>query len=112
MNSPEAVNVPEFVKGQVSAYCYMVERGKLAAEVPVQNRYIEELQHYVCEKHGLKTYAIEFYSGWTDLWIYEKPYVLELIRTTSSKPKSVFDHWVLGKLFGFSDSAIEEFLRS
>lgn len=51
-------------------------------------------------------------KDWSTLWIYKKDIMLEIIKALPDNPKSVFDHWVLGKAFGYSDKAIEGFLAS
>ncbi len=111
MNSPEAVNVPEFVKGQVSIYCYLIQRGKPAAILPIQNRYVDELQKYVESEYELHIYAEPLAKGWTTLWIYKDSYIPEIIQNLPQEPETVFDHWVLGKIFGYSDEAIHQFLE-
>jgi len=57
--------------------------------------------------------SVNFLSnGWFRLWIFKKDIMLEIIKVLPDKPNSIFDHWVLGKVFGYSDEAIEEFLTS
>jgi len=112
LNSFKVINIPEFVKGQVSAYCYMIQRGKPSAILPIQNRYIDELQRYIESQYGLHVYAEELTEEWTTLWIYKDSYMLKIIQGLPHKPETVFDHWVLGKIFGYSDEAIGKCLRS
>ena len=112
VSSPEIVNIPEFVKGQVSAYCYMVERGKPSAILEIQNRYVAELQRYIESQYGLHVYAEKLAEEWTTLWIYKDSHILKIIQNLPYKPETVFDHWVLGKIFGYSDEAIGKCLRS
>lgn len=98
--------------GQVDAYCYMVERGKPAALVPVQERWLEEVSRLVTDTYGLKVYTESLSDGWAGLWIYKYPHVLEVIKAMRQAPQTVFDHWALGKLFGYTEEAIHEFLLS
>jgi hypothetical protein len=98
--------------GELDAYCYMVQRGKPAALVPVKGRYLEEALAVITARYGLKSYAEELANGWCMLWIYKYPHILEVIKATPQAPKTVFDHWVLGKLFGYEEAAIEDFLKT
>lgn len=112
MNSPEAVDIPEFVRGQVSVYCYMIQRGKPSAILPIQNRYTDELQRHIESQYGLHVYTEALTEKWTTLWIYKDSYMLKIIQGLPHKPETVFDHWVLGKIFGYSDEAIRQDLES
>ena len=38
--------------------------------------------------------------------------MLEIIKALPHNPKTVYDHWVLGKAFGYSDESIGEFLTT
>lgn len=106
------VSVPERLLGQIDAYCYMVQRGKPASTIPVQERYLETVSRTVTETHGLNIYVEPLSEGWVNVWIYKYPHILQVIQALQQAPKTVFDHWVLGKLFGYSEEAIHEFLRS
>lgn len=77
--------------------------------VAVQERYRDEITSLVAE-HGLKAYTEPLAEGWFTLWIYRYPHILEIIRSVPQAPKTVLDHWLLGKLFGYEESAIHEFL--
>jgi hypothetical protein len=89
----------------------MVKRGKPSAILPVQNRYVKQAKEKILKNYGLQVYEQQLSEGWTVLWIYKKDYMLEVIKMLPEKPKTIFDHWVLGKVFGYSDEAIEEFIR-
>lgn len=99
--------------GKVETYCYMVKRGKSAAMIPIKNSQLNGLKNIIETRFELKTYVEDLVDGeWTTLWIYKKDYILDIIKSLPEQPKTVFDHWVLGKLFGYSDEAIEEFIRA
>lgn len=102
----------DWLKSQVEAYCYMVSRGKPAAVLAIQNRYSTEINSIVKSFQGLKTFEQFLSEGWISLWIYKKDYILEVIKSLPEEPKTIYDHWVLGKVFGYSDEAIEEFIRN
>lgn len=100
----------ERVLGTLEAYCYMVRRGgKPAANVPLQDRYLEEARAVV-EQHGLQCHVEELAPGWKTVWVYRFPHILEVIKAVRQAPETAFDHWVLGKLFGYSEEAIQAFV--
>lgn len=102
----------DWFNGQIDSYCYMVSRGKPAALMPVQKRNISSLKSMIVNTYNLKTYEQPLDKQWVSLWIYKKDFMLEIIKCLPEKPKTIFDHWVLGKAFGFSDEAIEEFIKN
>jgi len=104
----------EFTKGQIDKYCESVIAGcKPVAMFPIQDRYIEESIKIINENYNgsLLSHTEFLYKDWTTVWIYKKPFMIEIIKSLSEKPKTIFDHWVLGKAFGYSDEAIEEFIK-
>ncbi len=112
MSSPEIVNIPEFVKGQVSVYCEMIKRGKPSAILPIQNRYVDELQSYIESEYGLYVYTETLTEEWNNIWIYKDSHMLKIIQSLPHEPETEFDHWVLGKMFGYSDEAIRQYIES
>lgn len=101
----------EFLKGQIFTYCELVARGKPAAIISIQDRYVNEAIEVVkCNK--LYHIVEELSEGWKTLWIYKERYMEEIIKKMPEKPKTVYDHWVLGKIFGYSDEAIKEYLET
>jgi len=97
------------LKEKIYNYCYQIKTGKPISNTAIQNRYVDEAK-LIINGNKLK-YFFEFLSNdWSTLWIYEKNIMLEIIKALPDKPNSIFDHWVLGKAFGYSDEAIEEFL--
>jgi len=99
------------LKTQINNYCYLVQRGKPSAMLQVQNRYVNEAMEIVEGYKGL--YYINKYlsDGWREFWIYRKPFMLEVIKSLPEKPKTIYDHWLIGKAFGYSDEAIEEYIN-
>jgi len=96
--------------GEIQAYCYMVQRGKPAAMVPIQKRHLKKAVTFIVKEFDLKYHIDLLCEGWATLWIYKQPHIREVIKTVSDKPETVFDHWVLGKLFGYEEAAIGDFL--
>ena len=97
--------------GEISAYCYMVDRGKPAACLAVKEDETSEAIHYVHCVHDLRTLVKPLGYEWKTLWIYKKPFVLELIENAPEGNEAVV-HWYWGKLFGYSDESIESYLGS
>jgi len=100
----------EFTLGQIDIYCNMVLAGvKPAACFPIQSRHKEESLKQI-EVYGLKIYCNTLADGWETIWIYKYDHILEVIKASPDFPKNTFDHWLLGKLFGYSEEAISQFL--
>jgi hypothetical protein len=95
---------------KIQNYCDYVIAGKPTANLPIQSRYITEAKNLIHTGYNLKTYIEPLVENWSVLWIYRKDFMLEIIKALPDKPSSVLDHWVLGKAFGYTDEAIEEFL--
>lgn len=101
----------EFLKGQIYTYCELVDRGKPAAIISVQDRYLIEAIEII-KSNKLNFLVEELSEGWKTLWIYKDKYIQEIIKKMPEKPKTIYDHWVLGKIFGYSDEAIKSFLET
>lgn len=100
----------DYLDGQIEAYCYMVKNGKPAAMLPIQERYIDDAIEKVTSISNLNTFIEELSDGWRVLWIYNYPHIKEIIKSSQQAPDTLFNHWVLGKLFGYSEEAINEYL--
>lgn len=99
-------------RGEIDTYCYLVQRGKPAAMLSVQKRYLDEAIALVSELHRLMFYTEKLTEDWGVLWIYRYPHILEVIKSLPQVPNTVVDHWLLGKLFGYEEIAIQEFLET
>lgn len=95
--------------GRLRVYCEMVQRGKPAAMFPIQARYANEAKTII-QSYGLHEYLEKLAEGWLTLWIYKFPHILEVIKSVPQAPSTAYDHWVLGKLFGYSEEVIHEFI--
>lgn len=100
------------ITSTVYLYCYMVQRGKPCACETIQDRYVIEIVKKIKESFQLKTYIENLAPGWKTLWIYKYDYMLEIIKLLPEEPKTGFEHWILGKAFGYSDEAIKDFLET
>jgi len=99
------------LKSKIDVYCYMVSRGKPAAMLAVQDRYIDEAMKQIT-KNNLMLLVEDLCEGWKTVWIYRNAYMEEIIKCLPEEPKTAYEHWVLGKAFGYSDEVIAEFIRT
>ncbi|MCL6458871.1 MAG: hypothetical protein K6T85_12765 [Gorillibacterium sp.] len=95
---------------ELVVYCDLVKKGKPAACIPLQTRHVEEALVMVGKE--LLTHVEHLSDGWVTFWIYKYPHILEAIKNTPQTPKTAYDHWVLGKLFGYEEVAIQEFIET
>ena len=103
----------ERIAGELFTYCYVVKTGsKSVVMMPIQNRYLEEAKITVENTDGLKFYSEFLYEGWATIFIFKHDYMLEVIKNSPDEPKTVYDHWVLGNMFGYSDEEIGRFIES
>ena len=100
----------ETIIANVDLYCQMIHVGKPCASLAIQDRYVEEIVDRV-DNLKLKTYVEDLSNGWKTLWIYKDEYMLDIIKSLP-EPKTKFEHWILGKAFGYSDEAIKVFLEN
>lgn len=101
----------EYLRLKIYLHCDSIKKGKPCSCEAIQSRYVEEAVKIV-KTSGLKTYIEELSPKWKTLWIYKDEYMLEVIKLLPEQPKTIYDHWVLGKAFGYSDEAIKEFLET
>jgi hypothetical protein len=104
-------NISEVLNCKITTYCQMVERGKPAACIAIQERYIDSAKHAVIG-YGLKLYTDKLSEGWLSLWIYKYPHILDVIKNAPQVPRTAYDHWILGKLFGYEEAAIGEYIAT
>ena len=107
----------EFTQGQIDKYCEAVLTGcKPCAMFPLQDRYVKEVKKIIAGK-ALFVYTEFLYTDWTTVWIYKRKFMFNVIKKILTlfppeQPETIFEHWVLGKAFGYSDEAIEEYIKS
>lgn len=98
------------LSGIIDTYCYLVERGKPLAVLAVKVRDLELCKERVNECGFLQFYHKNLSEGWVSFFIFKEEYMKEVIHCLPEKPKTNYDHWVLGKAFGYSDEAIRDYL--
>jgi len=101
----------DFLIAKITFHCDMIQKGKPCSCEPIQDRYIEEAINMITN-YKLQLYIEELSEGWKTIWIYKDSYMLEIIKQLPNNPQSAFDHWILGKAFGYSDEAIKNFISS
>jgi hypothetical protein len=90
--------------------CYLVSRGvRPAAMQAVQDRYVAQVRA-VAARQGLLMLTEDLAEGWTTVWVFREAHVGFVIQQTAKQPATAFEHWVLGKLFGYSEDAIADYL--
>lgn len=102
----------EIIEGKLNSYCEFVRCGKLTAAMALQNRYVKEAQNIIINQYDLMLYIKDLSEGWKTIWIYKDEYMLEVIKNLPEQPKTVYEHWILGKVFGYSDESIREFIEA
>lgn len=99
-------------RDELRIYCMLVKRGKPAACIPLQIRHIDEAIEIVSSEGKLNIYTEDLYEGWVTFWVYSHPHILDVIKNVPQAPKSAYDHWIFGKLFGYEEAAIHEFIQT
>lgn len=103
---------PAPVIASLQTQALLVSRGVRPAAVEVlQERYLDEARR-VAEHHQLLWRADGLATGWTEFWLYRHPHLSRVIDCMPRKPATAYEHWVLGKLFGYSEEAIADFLNA
>lgn len=98
------------IVGELATQAILISRDvRPAAMEAVQDRYLDEARA-IAKNHGLRLLAYDLSVGWKEVWIYKHPHVGLVIDRTSRQPANGFEHWVLGKLFGYSEQSIADYL--
>ena len=103
-----------FVLGQATAYIEQVNAGaKLAAQIGCANAHVQDVTK-AAERDGCTTIVEDRGFGRASVWIFRSPFVRELIAGFNEKAHAptALDVWAMGKLFGYSDSAIEAYIQA
>jgi hypothetical protein len=101
--------------GRVLAYCECVRAGcKLVADLLVNRRDIDWVEDLISDEGLLCSVDREHSSDYYHVDVFKNRWVVSLLDSLRERgaPKSFFDHWVNGKLCGYSDSEIYAFLDS
>jgi hypothetical protein len=95
--------------------CYLVSKGVRAVALlqfrHKKNNDVDKIIK-ITKRHNVKYELKPFYKdGWTELWIFENDIVRYIINELPDKPILPSDHYILGKLFGYSDEKIFRFCK-
>lgn len=99
----------DVIQNEITMNCYYVKRGKPAASIALQDRYVEQAIT-ITKDDNLNFYVEILAEGWVTFWIYKYDHILDVIQIVPQVPKTTFDHWLLGKLFGYDEASINEFV--
>lgn len=99
-------------EAELLTYCQLVKRGKPAASIPLQEKHLEAALKIVRQEGELLTHTENLSDGWITFWVYRYPHILEIIKSSPQAPNTVYDHWILGKLFGYEEAAIQDFIKT
>ncbi|MNW38870.1 hypothetical protein D3C74_159480 [compost metagenome] len=99
-------------EAELITYSQLVKRGKPAASIPLQEKHLEAALKIVEQEGELLTHIEKLSDGWLTFWVYRYPHILEIIKNSPQAPNTVYDHWILGKLFGYEEAAIQEFIQT
>jgi len=100
----------EFIQGQLVAYCMMVKNGKPAALLSIKSSHVDSALELI-KNYELHAYVEKLTDDRKSIWIYKFPHILEVIKSTGQAPITNVDHWILGKLFGYDEQSINDFLE-
>jgi hypothetical protein len=102
-----------FVLGQTTTYIEQVIAGaKLAAQIGCAKEHIQEVID-AAERDACGTIVEDRKHGRAAVWIFRSPFVRALIEEFigNATPPTAAGVWAMGKLFGYSDSAVGEYLQ-
>lgn len=107
---PDGTTPQPAVLSSLETQAALVSRGvRPAAMEAVQDRYVNGAREVACQ-YGLFALFEDLADGWKAVWIYKHPHIGFVIEKTGRQPATAFDHWVLGKVFGYSEEAIADYL--
>lgn len=66
---------------------------------------------YIQEKQKLYFYVEYLVEGWVNIYIFKYLFLKDVIKELPEQPKTIYDHWILGKAFGYSDDSISKFIE-
>lgn len=101
----------EFTLGMLSQIVYDVERGaKPVGEVTVQKDIADEYVSYVERNHSVACHIKPFDDVFSTIFVIKDNRMLGIVNECLKEPITTGDHYVLGKLFGYSDAAILDWI--
>lgn len=102
----------EFTLGAIDSLAYQVERGvKPAAEVTVKTERAMEYVSFLHRNRKVICCVEEIDGVFATIWILNDPRMWDVVLQRPKNPKTAGDHFYLGALFGYSDTAILDFVE-
>lgn len=102
-----------FLAGQAVAYCERVNTGlSLTAQLSCAKRYADKLLSLAAQE-GCEYFVEHREPERVAIWIYRDKLVKQLIEQarSASEPPSARDIWSTGKLFGYADREVINFIE-
>ena len=102
-----------FVLGQATAYIEQIRAGaKLAAQIGCAVEHVRPVVE-AAERDGCYTIVEYRGVGRSGVWIFRSDFVRSVIEEfgKNATPPTAAGGWAMGKLFGYSDCAIGEYLQ-
>ena len=101
-----------FLAGQITTYCEAILRGtRLVAQVAFQEEHSQLVMDLV-KQEGCKATTAQVGPGRLSVWIYRDDAVIDLVNQLRSTPQSKLAMWNMGKLFGYADGEVIDYVRS
>jgi len=98
--------------GQAIAYCEQVRSGsRVAGQLSCEAGYAERLSSLIASEN-CQAIVEKHADGRTTVWIYREDYVKDIIEWLQSIPQSKAGAWGMGKLLGYSDSEIANYIQN
>jgi len=111
LNWFEGKELHQRFRGKIEAFCESVMDGhRPCAMVPVPEDFSAKALGIVndCRLQG---YLEKLSPGFAKLWIYKRDFMFEVIKHLPDKPTTIYEAWILGKAFNYSDETIERFCK-
>jgi len=100
--------------GRILTYCECVRtETKLLAEALVNRRDIDWVKRLIANEGCLFIVDYAHSKDYVEVHLFKHSWVRQILEERKRKdaPRGALDNWITGKLFGYSDNAIAEFLR-
>lgn len=100
----------DYLKAQIQDNCDSINTGKPCSALSVKIIDSEEAKNIVIENR-LNVYTKLSSDDWVEFWIFKRIELLKIIKKMPDNPKSNFDHFMLGCLFGYDINSILDFIN-
>ena len=88
-----------------------IKQGKPCVSLTIKKYVFKESGlHHIVDDNNMIFHLESLDEYWDVLYIYEDPQMEGIIKSAPNIPKTKYDHWVLGNLFGYSHESIMRFI--